>query len=482
MKKKLNLKIGCWFAFVCFILCGVLFYAIARVQLCYRENQTQSVSATENVGEIISGMEIRQQFIPDDDMITAIDLQFLTSNRKNTGSLTVELLDGEKNLMERQIDVSKLKNGKFYSIPMHPKLRGVGGHLLTLRVTSQNGSNGNAVSLLYGNSMSTGHGEIPIKPQFPVTINGTSKDGQLCIIVSTERILWFGTYYWYLLFAAVAAFGIYLLHLANFQKKGKSCFGLRVISAFVRYHFLIGQLVLRDFKTKYKRSMLGMFWSFLNPLLMMLVQYVVFSTLFKTDIPNYPLYLLTGIVCFNFFSESVNLSMTSITGNASLITKVYVPKYIYPLSRTLSSGINLLLSMIPLLLAMIVTGQHPTPALLLLPIGIVFLFSFCFGMGLLLSTLMVFFNDTQFLWGVLVLAWMYATPIFYPENILPDKWIMIFKMNPMYHVIRFFRSLILDGVSPEPKAYLFCFLATAAPLLIGAIVFKKNQDKFVLYI
>ena len=119
---------------------------------------------------------------------------------------------------------------------------------------------------------------------------------------------------------------------------------MKLIHAFSRYRFLIQQLVSRDFKTKYKRSVLGIVWSFLNPLLTMLVQYVVFSTLFKSSIPHYPAYLLSGIVLFNFFSETTTVGMTSITANAPLITKVYVPKYIYPLTRMLSSTINVALS------------------------------------------------------------------------------------------------------------------------------------------
>lgn len=187
----------------------------------------------------------------------------------------------------------------------------------------------------------------------------------------------------------------------------------RLIDAFRRYGYLLRQLVSRDFKSKYKRSVLGVLWSFLNPLLTMLVQYIVFSTLFKSDIPNYPLYLLSGIVCFNFFSESTGMALQSITGNASLITKVYVPKYIYPLSRMLSSSINLLMSLIPLLLVMLLTWTPVRPAILLLPVGLVCLVGFCLGIGLILSTMMVFFRDTQFLWGVVSLLWMYATPIFY---------------------------------------------------------------------
>ncbi len=291
---------------------------------------------------------------------------------------------------------------------------------------------------------------------------------------------WFGRNYWLIAGGLAALFVCMSIYLDLAARHGRSPLPLRVLDGFRRYRFLIRQLVSRDFKTKYKRSVLGVLWSFLNPLLTMAVQYVVFSTLFKSDIPNFPLYLLTGIVCFNFFNEATNMSMLSIVGNASLITKVYVPKYIYPITRVLSSAINFVVSLIPLLLVMLFTRTPIRLSFILLPYPVLCLIALCIGMGFLLSTLMVFFRDTQFLWGVLVVLWMYATPIFYPESILPEKYMVLFKCNPLYHIIRMFRIMLIQGVSPEPKAYALCFVASFVPLIIGAIVFKMNQDKFVV--
>ena len=128
------------------------------------------------------------------------------------------------------------------------------------------------------------------------------------------------------------------------------------------------------------------------------------------------------------------LALTSITGNAALITKVYVPKYIYPVSRVLSSTVNLLLSLIPLLFVMIISGVKPRPAILLLPFGLSCLLVFCIGMGFLLSTLMVFFRDTQFLWSVISMLWMYMTPIFYPESIIPQQYMTLYKCLSLIHI------------------------------------------------
>ena len=165
-----------------------------------------------------------------------------------------------------------------------------------------------------------------------------------------------------------------------------------------------------------------------------------------------------------------------------MITKVYVPKYIYPVTRVMSCSINLLLSLIPLALVMVITRTAFHFQDILIVFGIFCLLLFCLGVGLILASLMVFFRDTQFIWGVLVTILNFATPIFYPESIIPAKFMTIYKMNPLYHIVRFLRIVLMDGVSPEPKAYALCLIATLVPLAIGIFVFKKCQDKFVLYI
>lgn len=256
----------------------------------------------------------------------------------------------------------------------------------------------------------------------------------------------------------------------------------RLIDALTKYHFLIKQLVNRDFKTKYKRSVLGVFWSFLNPLLTMTVQYVVFSNLFRFDIEHYPVYLLTGILMFSYFSEAITLTLSSIVTNAALIKKVYVPKYIYPLTRVLSSFINLAISLVPLILVVLVSGLKPTLACLLIIYPMICIGVFCLGLGMLLATSMVFFQDTQFLWSVLSMIWMYLTPIFYPASILPAKVAWILKVNPLYYFIDFMRTCIIDGTSPGAFMYGACFAWAVGMLIVGALVFKKNQDKFILYL
>ncbi len=249
-----------------------------------------------------------------------------------------------------------------------------------------------------------------------------------------------------------------------------------------RYTFLLEQLVKRNFNTKYRQSVLGVLWSFLNPLMTMAVQYLVFSQLFRSDISHFPVYLLTGIILFSFFNECVTLGMDSIVLNGPLITKVAMPKLIYPLSRSISSFISLVISLVPLLGAMLLSGTPLTPALLLIPAAIVLLFLFSLGMSLILCTLNVFFRDTRFLWSVVSLLWTYATPIFYPISIIPAAWQPIFRLNPMFQFIDFLRTIILQGAWPSWGQWGACVLCAALPLALGLLVFRRNEHKFVFHL
>ena len=249
-----------------------------------------------------------------------------------------------------------------------------------------------------------------------------------------------------------------------------------------RYSFLLEQLVKRNFNTKYRQSVLGVLWSFPNPLMTMAVQYLVFSQLFRSDITHFPVYLLTGIILFSFFNECVTLGMDSIVLNGPLITKVAMPKLIYPLSRSISSFISLVISLVPLLGAMLLSGTPLTPALLLIPAAIVLLFLFSLGMSLILCTLNVFFRDTRFLWSVVSLLWTYATPIFYPISIIPAAWQPIFRLNPMFQFIDFLRTVILRGAWPSWGQWGACLLCAALPLALGLLVFRRNEHKFVFHL
>lgn len=472
-------KFCCW-TFAIFLLLGIVFYAVSFQQLKYKVNMIDTVRPADHMGELIANDIVEQPFFLKEDKLNAVSLYFQTFSRVNTGSLTISISDGTQILYENTVEVSELSDNAYYTVT--PELSNVAKKILTLRIRSNDGMPGNAVTIAWGHSVSTGLGEIKVDDFQPARKNNAPVTGSLCMKMTTVQTLWFGQHYWNIFISAAVLLLVYLLYLLRCNQCGKSSLGLHFLSAMTKYRFLLHQLVDRDFKTKYKRSALGVFWSFLNPLLTMLVQYIVFSTLFKSDVPNYPVYLLSGIVCFNYFNESVSQCMCAITGNANLITKVYVPKYIYPLSKAFSCSVNLLFSLIPLLLVVLITGLKIYSSFLLLPFVLLCLFLFCLGMGMLLATSMVFFRDTQFLWGVISMLWMYATPIFYPENIISARFMTLYKMNPLYHIIRFFRTILIDGVSPEPKAYLLCFIACLIPLGLGLLIFKKKQDQFILYV
>lgn len=174
------------------------------------------------------------------------------------------------------------------------------------------------------------------------------------------------------------------------------------INELIRYNWLLQQLIIRDLKIKYRRSVLGYLWSVLNPLMMMVIMTIVFSHMFRFDIPNYPVYLLAGQLIYGFFAESTSMAMSSILGGASLIKKVYFPKYIFPLSRVLSSFMTMMFSMLALIVVMIATGIQFHKTLILVPLALTYVLIFCIGIGLMLSSAVVFFRDIQHLYGVLL--------------------------------------------------------------------------------
>ncbi len=477
-----TLKKGCAVALAVYVLLVAAFYWICDDQLLYRASQTDMLTAAGVIGEITSDTVVTQHISVDGDDLLSLTLYGATYARQNTGWLCVEICAGEQVLAARNVDVSTMADNSTFDVVFTGPVKVPDGEV-TLRITAPAGTHGNAVTLYRGSTIAANQVQImDLKEDECVHINGEALDAALCTRVQSREKLWFGQHYWYIAGAGVLVLAGYCFVLIRRVKSGKRSLVLNMFAAFSRYRYLMKQLVARDFKTKYKRSVLGVLWSFLNPLLTMTVQYIIFSTLFRSDIPNFALYLLTGIVCFNFFNEASTMALSSVVGNAALITKVYVPKYIYPLTRVMSSAVNFLLALIPLFAVMLITGTPVRWSVLLMPLGVLCLISVSLGIGMLLASAMVFFRDTQFLWGVVSMLWMYATPIFYPESIIPDSFLTMYKCNPLYHIVRFIRIVLMQGISPEPKAYLLMVVASFVPLALGVLVFKNTQDRFVLHI
>lgn len=251
-----------------------------------------------------------------------------------------------------------------------------------------------------------------------------------------------------------------------------------------KYSFLLQQLVSRDFKVKYKRSVLGIVWSLLYPILTMIVMAIVFSNIFKFSTPgvSYLAYLLSGLVLFNYFSEATNLSMSSVVANFPLINKIYMPKYIFPLSKCLFVGINFLLTLIPLYIVLIATGTGVNIYHVFLPYAFLCLFMFTLGMGFILSAISVFLRDMFYIYGIVLMMWTYLTPVMYDIKMISENLQPFLKLNPMYHYINFAREILLYGRIPQPFTWAVCFISSITVLIIGVIVFKKNQDKFIYYV
>jgi ABC-2 type transport system permease protein len=245
---------------------------------------------------------------------------------------------------------------------------------------------------------------------------------------------------------------------------------------------LIWYLVLRDLRVRYRRSTLGLIWTMLQPLMMMMVMYIVFSHVFRFDVYRYPVYVLAGILFWNFFQQSVVASMNSLRANAGILQKLPVPKAVFPVATVLSGVVNLCLALVPLLVILLATGQPLQPALLFLPVSIILAAMFTLGAGLLLSPLAVFFSDVVELVGVVLMLLMYLTPIFYPVSIVPERFRWLVRYNPVRSVLEVFRDPIYYGkIPPLPHVTVTLVIALLA-LLIGALAFRKSSDRIPFYV
>ena len=266
--------------------------------------------------------------------------------------------------------------------------------------------------------------------------------------------------------------------------------------------FILQQLVTKDFKLKYRRSVLGVVWSVLNPLLMMAVMTLVFSNMFRFNIDHYPLYLILGTVLFTLMSDATNGAMSSIIDASSLIKKVRVKKAVFPVEKVLFSLVNFALSLVAVAGVMLFfhfTSPPDDPfflhgkVMLLGLLLVLYVVVFSIGVGLILSSLSVFFRDVMHLWGVVMTAWNYLTPVFWPQNLveftaglpnpgLAQALVTVENFNPMYHFVVYFRDVMMYGNIPSLQENVICIAFALVTLGLGILIFKKTQHKFILYI
>ncbi len=479
-KERFTFRQSCvLFLIVYFVAAGFLYWLVhesfSRVYI-----KTDAMTAQYGISDLKPGEQVEQLLPAGSGPIESISLSL--GFQSGSGNIRAELLGAGQVLAGADM----INDGKqeIHSVTANLDKPADASKADTLRLTLLPGETEGQVTIIgYGTSYEVGKFEMEKTSGLDsLTVRQTPVYGLLSYVLTTRMDLQAARLYWPVCIALGALLAVYCLYACQREKQGKRSVAAVVLDMWRHYAFLLSQLISRDFKTKYKRSLLGVLWSFLNPMLTMAVQYLIFSTLFKPNIDNFLVYLLSGNIVFSFFGESVGQGISSIVGNASLLTKVYIPKYIFPIYKVLSSMVNILISLLPLFLMMIVTGVHFTKAILLMPLVLLFVMVFNMGMSMLLSASMVFFRDTQFLWSVLVLLWSFITPIFYPESIIPIAYRTLYHMNPLYQYVYFMRTIILDGVSPAPMNYAYCLLASVSMFLIGLFVFKKSQNRFLLYL
>lgn len=257
---------------------------------------------------------------------------------------------------------------------------------------------------------------------------------------------------------------------------------MQVWKTFKKYRNLLGELVKKDIKLKYRNSYLGVIWTMLEPLLTMIVLTLVFSELLGKGTRDFPVYILTGRLLYSFFSNGTKAALKSVRNNAGMIKKVYVPKYMYPLSSVLSGFLIFLISLVVLAVVATARGVYPSLRLLWAVIPLLQILLLTLGTGMILATLSVFFRDIEYLWGVALMLLMYTCAIFYKaESVMNGKNGWIIKYNPLYSVIVNFRNAVFN-VKPDFTAMLYATVVGILSLAVGVFVFYKKQDKFILYL
>ena len=468
-------------SFVLFVLVyailSLLFFWIVKDDWRSTTVSTDAVNRDMVSPELAEGNEIRQEFVIASDHLMSLTLY---ANKhpgaSEESNLKVRIVTGEKELFFSEIPYSGIGPDGIIYVPVNSITGVMKGSPATLILQAE----GN-LSLWFGSSRTAGKFQVNVETS-GLQMNGEPVDGELVLSQQGVLDLPYMDYYWpvtCVLFLFLAGIILYCHFCQTHNRDNLINKGVYLIR---QYWYLLKTLVVRDFKIRYKASTLGVLWSFLNPLLMTFVYMLVFSTIFRSSIENFVVYLMSGIILFNYFSEATNLGMQSIVGNAGLITKVYMPKYIFPISKAISSGINLVISLIPLLIMMGLTGVHFHKSLLLIPLVMLFLIVFCIGVSLILASIMVYFRDIQFIWGIFITILNFLSPVFYPESIIPARFITLYHMNPIYQYLFFMRTITLGGISPTPITYLYCLFATTFTLGIGLFIFRKAQSRFVLHL
>ncbi len=249
--------------------------------------------------------------------------------------------------------------------------------------------------------------------------------------------------------------------------------------ALVRYRDLIGQLISRNIKTRYKRSFLGIAWTMVNPLLMMAVLTLVFSQLFRSSVHDYALYVLSGLLIWNFFAQSTTAAMSDLIWSGGLIGRIFIPKSVFAVSAVGTGLVNLVLALVPYGVIALLFGARPSLVLLWLPLPVIAALVFTLGVALLVSTAAVYFPDVMPMYEIALTIWLYLTPVIYPVSMVPESVLSLLRLNPVFYLVQAFRSVVYEGSAPSGPALTASFAIAFTVLLLGWWVFTRKAREYV---
>jgi ABC-type polysaccharide/polyol phosphate export permease len=245
----------------------------------------------------------------------------------------------------------------------------------------------------------------------------------------------------------------------------------------IRYRDLLRQLIARNLKTRYKRSALGMVWTMLHPLMMMVVLTLAFSSIFRFSVPNFAVYVLSGLLLWNFFSQTTNSAMSELLWGGTLMHRIYVPRVMFAATALGTGIVNLVLSLPALLVIMLISGVTPRPALLFLPVAIALIALFTLGVGLVLSTMVIYFADVYEMFQILLMSWFYLQPIMYPMDIIPASRQWLFKLNPIYYFLTVFRTPVYEGHLAPAGDIVIAVIISVLTFLLGWWLFTRQAEE-----
>ena len=244
------------------------------------------------------------------------------------------------------------------------------------------------------------------------------------------------------------------------------------------YRHMLFTLVKQDINGRYKGSIFGFLWTLLNPLFMLLVYSIVFQFVFRSDIENYPIYLFICLMPWNAFNNMIGAGTTCVSNNASILKKVYFPREVLPLSVVISNTIQYFFSVVIIFIALLVSGVGISWYALLLPLVVLVQITFAFGLILMLSAANVYVRDVQYMMNPIMMIWMYASPILYSITMVPEKWLWLYKLNPMVSILKGYQNILYDQTLPDFKSLGIVFLVSLVICVIGYLIFNKLQRRF----